>query len=283
MSNHISNNTDNKAYWLAQVEHTELYKDLSFLRKVAAETAKGTMKVCQIVSGIGGIGKTHIYTRALDAAGRPYEYIKAGSVLGLLQDLERCASQGIVAFIDDPKQEFLTAENFQLVFMTAAGPEPREFSYATKGKKRIFSFKGLQLIILTNFDLTENSRSTDLFAPLLTRFWSCRIGGDRQDVFKMACFLAICKDMLRQHGASLVEANAALAYLAENMHRLPDVSARTLVKIVTLMKQMPSCWREAMDRERIKGSASAKSYVGETPRIILDRPKASMLPTQDAA
>ena len=158
------------------MQSTDLYKDLSFLRKAATATAQGTMTRCQIISGIGGIGKTHVYTSALQAAGKPYEYVKAGTVLGLVQDLERCAKEGKVALLDDPKPAVLKKEDFQLVLMAAAGPEPRLYRYATMTKKRTYDFSGLQLVVLTNMKLDE-SQATDMFAPLLSRSWSCSISG----------------------------------------------------------------------------------------------------------
>ena len=259
----------NVAHWTERTERTELHKDLTFLAKAATAIAIGTMRESLFVSGPGGAGKTFIAERALKAESKAFERIRGGSVLGLLQELERCAVQGKVALLDDPKRAMLECEDYQHVLMAATGPDPRVFPYSTNGKRRIYRFTGLQLILLTNIRLEGSSRMTDMLEPLLTRVLRCSIHGERQELFDNACYLAICQGMLRPHGANFAKANTALEYFAENMHRLPDVSARTLCKIVKMMIQMPECWREAMDRECTKGQPYSRPYAGELPRIVL--------------
>ena len=263
----------NIAYWTERTRRNRIFESMDLVADHAKATAERTLKKSQFVSGIAGIGKTYVYEQAFIDAGIPYEVMRTGSVLGMVNDFARCAKGGKVVILDDPKKSVITSDDFLNLLLAATGPEPRRYPYVIQGKKTVLNFDGLMLILLTNYSLREGEKSmkrvSEALKPLMTRVISHRVDGSRIEVFEHACYMAIVKDMFRKLKVmpNLGMANIALEYLAENMHLLHDVSCRTLIKIIELQQQLPETWRRTMDRERAI-EAYGKPYEGELPQII---------------
>ena len=272
----ILSKTDNIAYWTDRVKTNRILEIIYLVADHARATAKGTLKKSQFVSGIAGIGKTYVYEQTLIEHGVPYEVMRTGSVLGMVNDFHRCARGGRIVILDDPKKGVVTSDDFLNLLLAATGPEPRRYPYVIQGKKEVLNFDGLIVILLTNYSLREGEKAvktvSEALAPLMTRVLSDRVDGSRMEVFEHSCYMAIVKQMFQKLRTmpNLRAANTALEYLAENMHVLHDVSCRTLVKIIELQQQLPESWRRTMDRERAI-EPYCRPYVGELPQIILGK------------
>lgn len=240
----------------------EILKDLKVRFKLLGDLTQGiidrTTRAC-IVSGAPGVGKTYEIERVLELNHKPHEVVK-GTIspinLYMLAYKNRFPSDIIV--LDDADSIFLNEDALNIFKVLCDTSEVRRVSYMKEANvlkendiPSTFTFGG-GIMFVSNLDFQKyvdenNSKLAKHMEALMSRSMYLDLKlHSRQEVLTWIAYLATMEDgIFSQHNILGWAAQDTIEYLRNNLMNLREISIRTLLKLINIMKTSGENWKES--------------------------------------
>jgi hypothetical protein len=214
-----------------------------------------------IVSGPPGVGKSFGVERELDKAALfdkisnrrvRSEVIKGSTTaLGLYATLYKYSDAGSVIVFDDSDDIFFDDTSLNILKAALDTSKRRRISWNSdsallrrEGIPDQFDFKGGVIFITNlNFNNIRSKKILDHIRALESRchFVDLRIDNTRDKLLRIR---QVVEDgMLADHDLTDDEKTAVVAFVADNVNQLREVSLRTVIKAADLCKAFPTKWQ----------------------------------------
>lgn len=242
----------------------QILKDLKTRFKLLGDLTQGlidrTTRAC-IVSGAPGVGKTYAIERVLEENRKPFEIVKGTiSPINLYMLAYRNRHPSNIIVLDDADSIFLNEDALNIFKVLCDTSEVREVSYMKEANAlkensipSTFVFNG-GLMFVSNLDFQKyvdenNSKLASHFEALMSRsmYLDLRLHS-RRAVLTWIAYLATMEDgIFSQNNILGWAAQDTIEYLTDNLERLREISIRTLLKLINIMKTSGENWKETAD------------------------------------
>lgn len=217
-----------------------------------------------IISGSGGVGKTHTITQIMDWAKEKHN-IRYGIDHGCISPVQLYArlyqfrGPKDILVLDDSDGVFNEESSITLLKAVMDTTDIRKVSYRKNSKflkdediPNEFVFNGT-LIFITNINMQQivdsgNSKMTDHLQALMTRalYLDLKLHTNRE-LITWIRYIVRKAGILIQKGLTQKQQEEVLDYLTKDRDNFRNLSIRTAVHIAGLMAGNPKDWRTAAD------------------------------------
>ncbi|CAO4151943.1 hypothetical protein [Methylorubrum extorquens] len=231
-----------------------VYKHMRVLEEVAEQVMIGTRRSA-VVCGPTGIGKNYVFEAAFRRHGLRWNPERPMSEVALIEAIEeRSGKEDINVF--DESDHMLRHLRMLNVLKIATDSKASEviLSYRVRNPKlRIDPFpvkSGFIFLMNTNLhdrNLLEDKRLDEHIKAFNSRCSPFVMTFSHNDIYEYTAYLVASERMLMKDGFSRDVTEQALAYFAETMHRVRDVSPRRIRNIATEIRRSPESWRDYLE------------------------------------
>ncbi len=192
-----------------------------------------------IVSGPPGLGKTFTVTNTLDSNQVQYKLLVGNSSpSGLYRSLYECKDRNQVLVIDDCDSVFSDMKSLNILKAACDSGKEKKICWASEYFKESdipteFIFSG-SIIFITNVDFEQSvAKQTKLsihLEALMSRaiYFDLKINTTEQ-------FLIRIEEVLKRKHSEMIS-NMVVRYLRDNVDYVRELSIRTALKVISLMK-----------------------------------------------
>lgn len=221
------------------------------------------------VSGVGGVGKTHLIEKVIDhykeASNLKYEVVH-GVLTGihLFMLLYRNREKGAVVVLDDADGIFKDENALSILKAALDSGLSRKISWKAESKALKdagipdeFLFEGA-MIFITNMDfqrMVDSGRGG--FVPhmqaILTRTMYLDLGLHTQrELLLWIHHIVTQEHILVQAGLTQAQEKEILAFMTENRDRLRNLSIRTALKLASFYQMTPKGWKQMAENIELR-------------------------------
>lgn len=237
-----------------RVRTNPLFRSMKIVEQIAEQVAAGNRKNV-VVSGPTGIGKNFLFERAFKQRGKPWlpeRPVSSGALIGHIK--ENNHPDAILPYDECDHMIRNVGMLNVLKIATDTKDSDRILSYRARTEKlSIDPFAvqcGFVFLMNTNLidaKLLQDKRLGEHIKAFNSRCMPYVMPFNHEAMYEYTCYLVICERMLMLDGYSRDITELALAYFAETMPSVRDVSPRRIALIAKEIQRNPSHWREFLE------------------------------------
>ena len=253
-----------KADWESVPTSNAVAIQCDFIQRKAKSVLQGRDRLL-VVAGPTSVGKSFLLREACGDA-EPIT-CRPENAKQLVKAFEQAGTE--TPIILEEADNCLRSYPLLNVLKMAADPKPRN-------RQHNDIFLDAPVFLACNTDLSEpyKTRYPEHWAPLFRRSPPIIIPDDREQLWEYACYLAICKDMLRKtdEGFDIARenVNAALAFFTAHLWRLKVVGPGVLMNVAAAMSKYDDAilQKHALDNMLLPKPLSTRSPP-QAPKIFV--------------
>lgn len=238
------------------------------LNKIARGACEGAVRSL-IVSGAGGVGKTHTIEQIVEHYIEE-ENIQAELVSGVISPIHlymllyRNRTKNCVVVLDDADNIFWNEDALSILKAALDSSPKRKISWLSQSAAlnendvpQTFYYEG-SMIFITNINFQAivdggKGKLAPHLQALMTRalYLDLKLHTAR-DVGLWIDYIITTNNILVQDGLTPNQQEEVLEFIAENRHRLRNLSIRTALKLAYFVKMSPDNWRSMAETVELK-------------------------------